>query len=135
MTMRRAQGATLDSVALFFDRKLPDRGYSYVGASRVRNRGDLFHVGPIRRTDWLPVGGNPDEEQRFVSCLSETDSEDEMEDEMEDSSEEEEDDEDGGFLQGSDSSASEDDEAFGAFGNAMDDDEGCDLSNDMGGLF
>ncbi|CAE7809429.1 pif1, partial [Symbiodinium necroappetens] len=28
-TMRRAQGATLDGVGLYFDRRLPDRGYAY----------------------------------------------------------------------------------------------------------
>ena len=28
-TMRRAQGATLEKVGLWFDRKLPDRGYAY----------------------------------------------------------------------------------------------------------
>ena len=28
-----------------------------VGASRVKRKRDLFHAGPTRRTDWLPVGG------------------------------------------------------------------------------
>merc|ERR1711963_1294274 len=54
-TMRRSQRATLDAVALRFDRKLPDRGYSYVGASRMKKLSALWHIGQLRRTDWLPV--------------------------------------------------------------------------------
>ena len=56
-TMRRAQGATLEKVGLWFDRKLPDRGYAYVGISRAKRRSDVFLMGKIRRTDWRPVGG------------------------------------------------------------------------------
>ena len=56
-TMRRAQGATLEKVGLWFDRKLPDRGYAYVGLSRAKRRADVFLMGKIRRTDWRPVGG------------------------------------------------------------------------------
>ena len=37
-TMRRAQGATLHNVGLVFDRRKPDRGYAYVGASRAKTR-------------------------------------------------------------------------------------------------
>ena len=51
MTVRRAQGMTLDMVGLRFDRRNPDGGYAYVGASRVRRRCDLYHVGRLRRTD------------------------------------------------------------------------------------
>ena len=58
-TIRRAQGATLDMAGLWFDRKRPDRGYAYVGASRTRRMEDVFHVGNIRRSDWLPVGCDP----------------------------------------------------------------------------
>ena len=73
----------MEAVALWFDRKHPDRGYSYVGASRVRSREDLFHVGAVRRTDWLPVGGDPrGSEQLELGVDSQSDSEDEMEDEM-----------------------------------------------------
>jgi hypothetical protein len=57
--MRRAQGATLDAAALCFDRKKPDRGYAYVAASRVRFLSCLFHIGKLRCSDWLPVGGDP----------------------------------------------------------------------------
>lgn len=55
-TMRRAQGSTLDLVGLKFDRRRPDRGYAYVGTSRARKHTDVFHLGRIRRSDWLPVG-------------------------------------------------------------------------------
>lgn len=58
-TMRRAQGSTLDLVGLKFDRRRPDRGYAYVGVSRAKRRTDVFHLGHIRRSDWLPVGKDP----------------------------------------------------------------------------
>ena len=41
---------------LCFDRGCCDRGYAYVGASRVRSSADLWVVDPVRRSDWLPVG-------------------------------------------------------------------------------
>ena len=69
-TMRRAQGATLEQVAIWFDRRLADRGYAYVGISRVKLHQDAFLVGRIRRTDWLPVGGSGD--QQHLSVLSES---------------------------------------------------------------
>ena len=56
-TMRRAQGATLELVALWFDRRRPDSGYAYVGASRARTRTDVCRLGRLRRSDWRPVGG------------------------------------------------------------------------------
>ena len=57
MTIRRAQGATCELAGLWFDHTFPpDRGYGYVGASRVRIAIALFLMGKIRRTDWLPVG-------------------------------------------------------------------------------
>eukprot|EP00973_Karenia_brevis_P057477 7994990-Karenia_brevis.AAC.1 len=65
MTMRRSQGSTMEMVCLWFDHKYPaHRGYAYVGASRVRRAEDLVLMGKLRRTDWLPVGGedNPDEQ-------------------------------------------------------------------------
>ena len=64
---------TLDMAGLRFDRRLPDRGYAYVGASRVRAREDLWHVGKVRRTDWLPVDGDvrgPEYEQTEPSAYS-----------------------------------------------------------------
>jgi hypothetical protein len=78
MTIRRAQGATLDCAILHFDRKRPDRGYAYVGASRVREAGKLVHMGKLRRTDWLPVGKDPNgDEEIFPSRLSDSESESE----------------------------------------------------------
>eukprot|EP00971_Amphidinium_carterae_P029233 575328-Amphidinium_carterae.1 len=72
-TMRRAQGATLHLVGLHFDRRLPDRGYAYVGTSRAKYRDDVYLVGSVRSTDWLPVGGNNrGGEQSIVSALSES---------------------------------------------------------------
>ena len=57
-TIRRAQGASLDYVCLYFDAKFPpDRGYGYVGASRCRNAAGLYYFKRLRRTDWLPIGG------------------------------------------------------------------------------
>ncbi|CAE7357694.1 pif1 [Symbiodinium sp. CCMP2592] len=72
-TMRRAQGATLQKVGLWFDRRLPDRGYAYVGLSRAKKCQDVFLLDKIRRTDWRPVGGdsNP-EEQNKLSVFSES---------------------------------------------------------------
>lgn len=75
-TMRRAQGATLDLVGLYFDRKRSDRGYGYVGASRAKKQIDVFLVGKVRRTDWRPVGEDArGGEQEYPSVLSETESE------------------------------------------------------------
>ena len=79
MTVRRAQGTTLDMAALHFDRRRPDRGYGYVGSSRVKRKADLYHVGSVRRSDWLPVGGDtrgPEAEQTHPSHLSDSYSDD-----------------------------------------------------------
>ena len=73
MTIRRGQGTTLELAGLHFDRRRADRGYAYVGASRVRRKKDVYHFGTIRRTDWLPVGGDvrgDDAEQMYPSALS-----------------------------------------------------------------
>ena len=71
-TIRRAQGATLDKVCLCFDRRLPDRGYAYVGVSRAKHRTDIFMMGRIRRSDWRAVNGEGTDEQNGVSGLSES---------------------------------------------------------------
>ena len=74
-TVRRAQGASLDYVCLYFDHyKAPGRGYGYVGAGRCRNATGLYYFGRLRRTDWLPIGGgDPDEEsQRGSASEAET---------------------------------------------------------------
>ena len=75
-TIRKAQGATLDFLCLYFDAPMPpDPGYAYVGASRCRIAAGLYHFGRIRRSDWRPVGGCEDE-QIFRSDYSEASSED-----------------------------------------------------------
>ena len=71
-TMRRAQGATLNHVALWMDRRLPDKGYAYVGTSRARHRADVYLMGRVRRTDWRPVGPDRPEDQHQLSALSES---------------------------------------------------------------
>ena len=64
MTTRKAQGSSLDFVVLYFDLfKAAPRGFGYVGASRARSSDGLFYFGKIRRTDWLPVGGDAMDEQ------------------------------------------------------------------------
>lgn len=76
-TMRRAQGSTLELVGLFFDRRRADRGYAYVGASRAKYRNDVYLLGRIRTSDWLPVGGDPrGNEQASPGPLSWSDSDD-----------------------------------------------------------
>ena len=70
-TIRRAQGASLKMGCLYFDHCYPpDRGYGYVGVSRFRSAEGVFHYGKLRRTDWLPVGGDPAMEQVHRSVES-----------------------------------------------------------------
>ena len=78
-TMRRAQGATLEGVGLWFDRRLPDRGYAYVGVSRAKLRDSVFHVGKLRQTDWLPVGEPTEDEHTCLSIFSESSNNEEEE--------------------------------------------------------
>ena len=76
MTIRRAQGSTLDAVGLYFNSKITDRGYAYVGASRVRRRGDLWLVGRVHRSAWRPVRARDDAtEDNKHSSVSSSDSE------------------------------------------------------------
>ena len=81
MTIRRAQGSTVDAAGLWFNHCYPaDRGYAYVGSSPVRRATDLFLMGKTRRTDWLPVGGDPDGgEQTCRDIDSESSDEEERE--------------------------------------------------------
>ena len=95
-TMRKAQGSTLDLVGLLFDRRRADRGYAYVGASRAKRMADVYLLGRIRRSDWLPVGGDPrGNEQEYPGSLSGSDSEEtpstDSEEAAEDTDDEEED--------------------------------------------
>ena len=83
----RAQGATLDQVGIWFDRRLPDRGYAYVGLSRAKRQVDVYHIGKIRRTDWRAVGGH-DNEQGELSVLSESSSDEQDQSSLETTSDE-----------------------------------------------
>ena len=63
-TIRRAQGSSLAAGALFSHHCYPpERGYAYVGVSRFRSQGGVYHYGPIRRSDWPLVGPGADGEQ------------------------------------------------------------------------
>ena len=88
MTTRKAQGATLGHACVYFDLHMPaSRGFTYVGASRVRRASTLFYFGKVRRSDWLPIGGpGAPVEQDYRSAISEDSAEDERGD---DTSEEE----------------------------------------------
>lgn len=61
---------------LRFNKKRPDRGYAYVAASRVRQADRLILMGPVRRTDWLPVGEGNSAQQVYPSSLSDSDASD-----------------------------------------------------------
>ena len=87
MTIRRAQGSTLDFVGLLFDRRCADRGYAYVGSSRVRRVIHLWLVGRTRRTDWLPVGENTDGNEQTRPSIDSASSDSEFDSDAFDSSE------------------------------------------------
>ena len=53
---------------------LAGRGYGYVAVSRFRTRGGCYLCGHKRRTDFLPVGGNEEDEVLERGYLSLTDS-------------------------------------------------------------
>ena len=65
-TIRRAQGSSLTLGALYFDHSYQlERGYGYVGTSRLKRAEHIYHFGAIRRTDWLSVSmkqDDPDEQ-------------------------------------------------------------------------
>ena len=83
-TIRRAQGSSLDMGCLYFDHSYPpERGYGYVGASRFRSLDGLNHFGKLRRTDWLPVNGDPSTEHTRRSEDSEDGGYDDQDAELE----------------------------------------------------
>ena len=51
------------------------RGYGYVAASRFRTRGGCYLYGHLRRTDFLPVGGEGEDEvlERGYDSMSDDD--------------------------------------------------------------
>ena len=62
-TIRRAQGADLDLGCIYFDQPMPAaRGYGYVAVSRFKTRAGCFLYGKLRRTDFLPVGPEQEDE-------------------------------------------------------------------------
>ncbi len=77
-TIRRAQGASLAMGCIYFDQRkyAAGRGYGYVAVSRFRSRRGCYLYGKLRRTDFLPVGGDPDEEVVERGYDSESDDED-----------------------------------------------------------
>ena len=80
-TSWRAQGSTLDIGCIWFDHWYPpERGYGYVAVSRFRTQAGVFLYGPVRRTDWLPVGGDSMDEQVHCSFDSGSEADDPYED-------------------------------------------------------
>ena len=76
-TIRRAQGASLGMGCIYFDQKYrcAGRGYGYVATSRFRTREGSVLYGHMRRTGFLPVGGEGDSEvlERGYDSLSDED--------------------------------------------------------------
>ena len=64
-TIRRAQGAPLECGCLYFNQRkhAAVRGYGYVGVSRFRSRSGCHLFGYLRRSDFLPVGPEKEDEQ------------------------------------------------------------------------
>ena len=64
-TIIRAQGASLSMGCIYVDQKYfcAGRGYGYVAASRFRRRGGCYLYGHLHRTDFLPVGGDGNEDE------------------------------------------------------------------------
>ena len=78
-TVRRAQGASLDIGCVYFDQKNhhAGRGYGYVAVSRFKTRAGVHVYGKLRRTDFLPVGDEQDDEVLERGWSSANTSEDE----------------------------------------------------------
>ena len=77
-TIRRAQGADLVAGCLYCNGKKPAaKGYGYVGCSRFKSRGGCYLYGKLRRSDFLPVGEEQEDEvlERGYYSLSSDDDE------------------------------------------------------------
>ncbi len=63
-TIRRAQGANLYHGCLYFDqlKRVAARGYGYVAVSRFQSRAGCYVYGKLRRSDFLPVGPEREDE-------------------------------------------------------------------------
>ena len=82
-TIRRAQGASLDSGCLFFDHCYPpEEGYGYVGASRFKSVQHMFHYDKLRVTDWIPVAGHAYRHVRSAQSEASSDDEQDRENEL-----------------------------------------------------
>ena len=82
-TIRRAQGASLDSGCLFFDHCYPpEEGYGYVGASRFKTVQHMFHYDKLRVTDWIPVDGQAYQRTRSTQSEASSDGEQDLENEL-----------------------------------------------------
>ena len=79
-TIRRAQGSSLDIGCLYVHQRRHHvgRGYGHVGVSRFRSRSGCFLFGKLRRTGFLPVGDEKEDELLKRGLLSETSDEDEI---------------------------------------------------------
>ena len=77
-TIRRAQGADLYHGCIYFDQKkrVAARGYGYVACSRFKTRNGCYLYGKLRRSDFLPVGEELEDEvlERGYSSVSSGDS-------------------------------------------------------------
>ena len=63
-TLRRSQKASLDQGIYFEQKKYPaGRGYAYVAINRLRTRAGCHLNGKLRRSDFLPVGEEQDNEK------------------------------------------------------------------------
>ena len=77
-TFRRAQEASLDQGIYFEQKKYPaGRGYAYVARNRFRTHAGCHLNGNLRRSDFLPVGEDKEDEQleRGYHSLNSSDSE------------------------------------------------------------
>lgn len=81
-TVRRARGASLDLGRIWFNQKrfaayyyCIGRGHGYVGVSRFKTRDGCHFFGRLRRTDFLPVGPELDDEvlERGIASASSSD--------------------------------------------------------------
>jgi ATP-dependent exoDNAse (exonuclease V) alpha subunit len=77
-TIRRAQGADLYQGCIYFDQKkrVAARGYGYVAVSRFKSRAGCYVYGKLRRSDFLPVGPEQENEvlERGYESVSSADS-------------------------------------------------------------
>ena len=78
-TIRRAQGADMHHGCLYFEnkRRPAARGYAYVGCSRFKSRRGCYLYGKLRRSDFLPVGEEKEDEvlERGYESLDSSDDE------------------------------------------------------------